>query len=29
VNRGHEPGTPFYNYAEIPNIGGLAALVGL
>jgi len=29
VNRGHEPGTPFYNYAEIPNIGGLAGLVGL
>jgi 2-haloacid dehalogenase len=29
VNRGHEPGTPFYNYAEITNIGGLAGLVGL
>ncbi|SFU91400.1 haloacid dehalogenase type II [Pseudoduganella namucuonensis] len=29
VNRGHEPGTPFYNYAEIADIGGLAGLVGL
>ncbi|GGZ31089.1 haloacid dehalogenase type II [Asticcacaulis endophyticus] len=29
VNRGHEPGTPFYNYAEISDIGGLAGLVGL
>jgi 2-haloacid dehalogenase len=29
VNRGHEPGTPFYGYAEIKDIGGLAALVGL
>jgi len=29
VNRGHEPGTPFYGYSEINDIGGLAALVGL
>jgi len=29
VNRGHEPGTPFYGYSEIKDIGGLAALVGL
>lgn len=29
VNRGHEPGTPFYNYTEITDIGGLAGLVGL
>ena len=28
-NRGHEPGTPHYNYAEIKDIGGLPALVGL
>jgi 2-haloacid dehalogenase len=29
VNRGHEPGTPHYNYAEIKDIGGLPGLVGL
>jgi 2-haloacid dehalogenase len=29
VNRGHEPSTPHYNYAEIKDIGGLPALVGL
>lgn len=29
VARGHEPSTPYYNYAEIKNIGGLAGLVGL
>jgi 2-haloacid dehalogenase len=29
VNRGHEPGTPFYQYQEIADIGGLAGLVGL
>jgi 2-haloacid dehalogenase len=29
VNRGHEPGAPGYEYAEISNIGGLAGLVGL
>lgn len=29
VNRGHEPGVPAYGYAEIPDIGGLAGLVGL
>ena len=29
VNRGHEPSTPQYNYAEIKDLGGLPALVGL
>jgi 2-haloacid dehalogenase len=29
VNRGHEPSTPHYNYAEIKDISGLPALVGL
>ena len=29
VNRGHEPANPFYGYHEIPDIGGLPALVGL
>ena len=29
VNRGHEPSTPFYNYYEVPDIGGLATLLGL
>ncbi len=29
VNRGHEPGVPAYNYAEIADIGGLPRLVGL
>ncbi|MBO9467814.1 haloacid dehalogenase type II [Tropicibacter sp. R15_0] len=29
VNRGHEPANPFYGYTEIPDIGGLAAVVGL
>lgn len=29
VNRGHEPGVPAYGTVEIPDIGGLAALVGL
>lgn len=29
VNRGHEPANPFYEYAEIPDTRGLAALVGL
>ena len=29
VNRGHEPGVPDYGTVEIPDIGGLAALVGL
>lgn len=29
VNRGHEPGAPGYEYAEIRDIGGLAGLVGL
>ena len=29
VARGHEPGNPAYNYREIPDIGGLPALVGL
>ena len=29
VARGHEPGNPAYGYREIPDIGGLPALVGL
>ncbi len=29
VNRGHEPANPYYNYTEIKDIGGLAAVVGL
>lgn len=29
VNRGHEPANPFYEYAEIKDICGLAGLVGL
>lgn len=29
VNRGHEPPTPFYGYAEVADIGGLPALLGL
>ncbi len=29
VNRGHEPAAPGYGYSEIPDIGGLAAVVGL
>lgn len=29
VNRGHEPANPFYGYTEIPDISGLAAVVGL
>lgn len=29
VARGHEPGTPYYGYAEIADISGLPALVGL
>jgi len=29
VNRGHEPGTPYYEYREIKDIGGLPGLVGL
>lgn len=29
VNRGHEPSTPYYNYHEIQDIGGLPAIVGL
>ncbi|NPT33664.1 haloacid dehalogenase type II [Paraburkholderia xenovorans] len=29
VNRGHEPASPYYNYTEIKDIGGLAAVVGL
>lgn len=29
VNRGHEPSTPYYNYTEIKDIGGLPAIVGL
>lgn len=29
VNRGHGPGNAAYRYTEIPDIGGLAAVVGL
>ena len=29
VNRGHEPLAPYYGAHEIPDIGGLAGLVGL
>ena len=29
VNRGHEPGTPGYDYHEIKDLSGLPALVGL
>ena len=29
VNRGHEPANPFYDYAEIKDISGLAGVVGL
>ncbi|MCA7952929.1 haloacid dehalogenase type II [Burkholderia seminalis] len=29
VNRGHEPGTPFYNYYEVSDIGQLATQLGL
>lgn len=29
VNRGHEPAAPGYGYTEIPDIGGLPAIVGL
>jgi 2-haloacid dehalogenase len=29
VNRGFEPSAPAYDYAEIPDIGGLPAVVGL
>lgn len=29
VNRGHEPAAPGYGYTEIPDIGGLAQVVGL
>jgi 2-haloacid dehalogenase len=29
VARGHEPSTPYYNYHEITDIGGLPAIVGL
>lgn len=29
VARGHEPSTPYYGYEEIPDIGGLAGLLGL
>ena len=29
VNRGHEPANPYYGYAEIADISGLAGVVGL
>lgn len=28
VNRGYEPSTPYYDYHEVTDIGGLAALLG-
>jgi len=29
VQRGYEPGTPYYEYTEIPDINGLPAVVGI
>ncbi len=29
VNRGHEPANPYYGYTEIPDISGLAGVLGL
>jgi 2-haloacid dehalogenase len=29
VARGHEPSTPYYNYQEIKDIGGLPGIIGL
>jgi len=29
VQRGHEPGTPYYDYYEVDSIGDLATLLGL
>jgi 2-haloacid dehalogenase len=29
INRGHEPSTPYYDYYEVNDIGGLATLLGL
>jgi 2-haloacid dehalogenase len=29
INRGHEPSTPYYEYYEVNEIGGLATLLGL
>lgn len=29
VNRGYEPSVPYYEYHEIPDLGGLPALLGL
>jgi len=29
VKRGHEPSTPYYNYHEVDDIGGLATLLSL
>lgn len=29
VNRGHEPGNPFFEYTEVKDIGGLPAVLGL
>ncbi len=29
VNRGHEPANPYYGYTEIPDISGLARVLGL
>jgi 2-haloacid dehalogenase len=29
VNRGHDPGNPYYGYTEVRGIDGLAALLGV
>ncbi|MGH8782990.1 haloacid dehalogenase type II [Paraburkholderia sp.] len=29
INRGHEPSTPYYQYHEVADIGGVATLLGL
>ncbi|WP_133647127.1 haloacid dehalogenase type II [Paraburkholderia flava] len=29
INRGHEPSTPYYQYHEVADIGGVASLLGL
>ncbi len=29
VNRGHDPGTPYYGYHKVQDIGGLPRLLGL
>lgn len=29
INRGHEPANPYYGYTELPDVSGLAKVVGL